>query len=127
MGGSIQILKTSFSLLKNRVRWGEGGGGRASLPATGRRRYRRPPGGGGGDRQREEERGIGSWGRGGGGWGEGEGTATAMGAGGCSMGVKRLPEVGDDGDARLIWTETSFFAKRSPEFFPSSSSLKSAI
>ena len=76
---SIQILKTSFSLLKNRLGGGRGGGGRASLPATGRRR----------DRRGEID------GRPG-----GRGTKTAMGVGCCSMGVKRLPEVGDDGGDR---------------------------
>ena len=35
-----------------------------------------------------------------GGWGEGGGTTTAMGVGGCSIGVKRLPEIGDDGGDR---------------------------
>ena len=35
-----------------------------------------------------------------GGGGGRKGTATAMGAGGCSMGVKRSPEVGDGGDDR---------------------------
>ena len=52
---------------------------------------------------------AGGWGGGGGvGMGSGDG-----GAGGCSMAVKRLSEVGDDGDDR--------------EFFLSSSSLKFAI
>ena len=32
-----------------------------------------------------------------GGWGEVGGTATAMGVDGFSIGVKRLPEIGDDG------------------------------
>ena len=43
------------------------------------------------------------WQRQPGGWGR-KGTATTMGAGGCSMGVKRSPEVGDGGGDRLIWT-----------------------
>ena len=46
-----------------------------------------------------------------------------MGVDGCSFGVKRLPEVGDDGGDR---DGDVVFAKRSLEFFPSSSSLKSA-
>ena len=49
----------------------------------GRRRDRRPPGGGGGgEGEREEER------------------RRRWGAGGCSIGVKRLPEVRDDGGDR---------------------------
>ena len=66
---------------------------------------RRPPGGVGRGWVEEMGRGRGRggsaarWGGGGGG-GEGGGTATAMGVGGCSMEVKRLPEVGDDGDDR---------------------------
>ena len=69
------------------------GGGRASLPATGRRRDRWPPGGGGGDGDgdREGEGGISS-----GGDGEREEERRRRwGVGGCSMGVKRLPEVED--------------------------------
>ena len=45
--------------------------------------------------------GSGSRGEGGGGR---KGTATTMGTGGCSMGVKRSPEVEDGGGDRLIWT-----------------------
>ena len=55
-----------------------------------------------------------------GGWGEVGGTATTMRVDGCSIGVKRLPEVGDDGGDR---DGDVVFAKRSLEFFPSSSSL----
>ena len=55
-----------------------------------------------------------------GGWGEVGGTATAMGVDGCLIGVKRLPEVGDDGGDR---DGDVVFAKRSLQFFPSSSSL----
>ena len=43
-----------------------------------------------------------------------------MGADGYSIGVKRLPEVGDDGGDR---DGDVVFAKRSLEFFPSSYSL----
>ena len=52
--------------------------------------------GGGGVRASQREK---RW-RGGG----RKGTATMMGAGGCSMGVKRSPEVEDGGGDRLIWT-----------------------
>ena len=55
---------------------------------------------GGGDGEREGEGGIRSGGGGGGGgvwvW-DGQ---RRWGAGGCSMGVMRLPEVGDDGGDR---------------------------
>ena len=64
---------------QKRVGWGERGGGRGSLPATGGEEIR----GGGGEEGR---------------WGEGGGKARRRrwGAGGCSMGVKRSPEVEDD-------------------------------
>ena len=73
------------------MEWGEGGGGVEEM-----------------GRVREGEGGIskagwvgGGWdGQPTGGWGEGGGTATTMGVGGCSIGVKRLLEIGDDGGDR---------------------------
>ena len=77
-----------------------------------------------------EEKGIGSalggvgWdGQPTGGMGRGRRNGDGDGVDGCSIGVKRLPEIGDDGGDR---DGDVVFAKRSLEFFPSSSSLKSA-
>ena len=66
-----------------------GGGMRASQREKRWGGRRDGPGGGGVCDRRREGR---------------KGTATAMGAGGCSIGVKRSPEIGDGGGDRLIWT-----------------------
>ena len=79
-------------------RWGEGGGGVEEM-GRGREGEGGISRGGGGKDQRG---GVGMGSRRGG-WGEGGGTgsaATTMGVGGCSIGVKRLPEIGDDGGDR---------------------------
>ena len=55
-----------------------------------------------------------------GGMGRGRRNGDGDGVDGCSIGVKRLPEVGDDDGDR---DGDVVFAKRSLEFFPSSSSL----
>ena len=71
-----------------------GWGGRGSQRVGGRRE--------GGEIGARGGEGVGSAAVGGGGGGGGgrKGTATTMGAGGCSMGLKRSPEVGDGGGDR---------------------------
>ena len=94
----IQIL---FSLQTNRVGWGRGewgglleeiGAARGGRGRKGRGRRKGDREGDGWSGEREGE----GWRR----WGEGSGTTTAMGVDGCSIGVKRLPEIGDDGGDR---------------------------